>query len=1070
MRGVHLSSRALSLLLASCLVSASAFATDTYASGSVSAVKDAATMKLVSSQTAETSGATTNAETVTGVVTDPEGEPLIGATVQVKGTSTATATDIDGNYALRARKGDTLVFTYIGYAPQEIKVGAGDNYNVTMSEDSKVLDEVVVTALGIKREQKSLSYNVQQLKGDVLSENKDANFINGLAGKVAGVNINASSSGVGGISKVVMRGTKSIMQSSNALYVIDGMPMRGANNGGSTEFGSQGATEPIADINPEDIESMSVLTGAAAAALYGSDAANGAIVITTKKGQAGKTKVTFNSALSWDRVLVQHKLQSRYGTGSNGAYDPLSNMSWGAPLQSVNQYGYDPYSDYFRTGFLSTQSLTFSTGTEKNQTYASAAAVNSKGVVPNNRYDRYNFSIRNTTNFLNDKMTLDLNASYIHQTDRNMVNQGQYGNPVVGALLFPRGNNWNDIKAYERYNADRDLSEQYWPVGDYGMTVQNPYWINYRNLATNSKDRFMLGAHLSYRVLPYLTLSGRVRMDNSYNTYQEKRYASTNTLITEESTRGYYNLAKSADKQIFADFLVSFNKNFGEDWSVQANFGGSISDMRYDYNSTAGGISDGVGRYAGVPVGLPNFFAVQNLSPSHVKVMQSGWHEQTQSLYASADVGFKNTYYLTVTGRNDWPSQLAGPNSHNSSFFYPSVGLSVLMNQLLPQIPSNIMQLWKIRGSFASVGTAFSRYIANPRYEWDSSTNSWQVLTQYPLYDLKPERTNSFEVGMNFRFINDITFDATFYHATTKNQTFNPELPTIMYSKIYVQTGAVRNWGMEFALNYSHTWGNFTWNSGLTYSFNRNKITELADNAVNPVTGERFSMDVLDMGGLGSTRFLLKKGGSMGDIYSTVDLVRDNNGAIYVDETNRVALANITDKENYIKLGSVLPAGNLAWNNSFQWKNLGASFMINARFGGKVFSRTQAVLDFYGVSEASAAARDQGFITINNGDMVDPQMWYSVVASDTAVPQYYIYDATNVRLGEVTVSYTIPRRWLANVCDIKVSFVGRNLLMIYNKAPFDPESVATTDNYYQGIDYFMMPSMRNLGFNVNFTF
>lgn len=1070
MRGVHLSSRALSLLLASCLVSASAFATDTYASGSVSAVKDAATMKLVSSQTAETSGATTNAETVTGVVTDPEGEPLIGATVQVKGTSTATATDIDGNYALRARKGDTLVFTYIGYAPQEIKVGAGDNYNVTMSEDSKVLDEVVVTALGIKREQKSLSYNVQQLKGDVLSENKDANFINGLAGKVAGVNINASSSGVGGISKVVMRGTKSIMQSSNALYVIDGMPMRGANNGGSTEFGSQGATEPIADINPEDIESMSVLTGAAAAALYGSDAANGAIVITTKKGQAGKTKVTFNSALSWDRVLVQHKLQSRYGTGSNGAYDPLSNMSWGAPLQSVNQYGYDPYSDYFRTGFLSTQSLTFSTGTEKNQTYASAAAVNSKGVVPNNRYDRYNFSIRNTTNFLNDKMTLDLNASYIHQTDRNMVNQGQYGNPVVGALLFPRGNNWNDIKAYERYNADRDLSEQYWPVGDYGMTVQNPYWINYRNLATNSKDRFMLGAHLSYKVLPYLTLSGRVRMDNSYNTYQEKRYASTNTLITEESTRGYYNLAKSADKQIFADFLVSFNKNFGEDWSVQANFGGSISDMRYDYNSTAGGISDGVGRYAGVPVGLPNFFAVQNLSPSHVKVMQSGWHEQTQSLYASADVGFKNTYYLTVTGRNDWPSQLAGPNSHNSSFFYPSVGLSVLMNQLLPQIPSNIMQLWKIRGSFASVGTAFSRYIANPRYEWDSSTNSWQVLTQYPLYDLKPERTNSFEVGMNFRFINDITFDATFYHATTKNQTFNPELPTNMYSKIYVQTGAVRNWGMEFALNYSHTWGNFTWNSGLTYSFNRNKITELADNAVNPVTGERFSMDVLDMGGLGSTRFLLKKGGSMGDIYSTVDLVRDNNGAIYVDETNRVALANITDKENYIKLGSVLPAGNLAWNNSFQWKNLGASFMINARFGGKVFSRTQAVLDFYGVSEASAAARDQGFITINNGDMVDPQMWYSVVASDTAVPQYYIYDATNVRLGEVTVSYTIPRRWLANVCDIKVSFVGRNLLMIYNKAPFDPESVATTDNYYQGIDYFMMPSMRNLGFNVNFTF
>lgn len=1009
-------------------------------------------------------------ETLTGVVVDPEGEPLIGATVQVKGTSTATATDIDGNFSLRARPSDTLVFTYIGYGAQEVKVGDKTTFDITMSEDSKLLDEVVVTALGIKREQKSLSYNVQQLKGDVLSENKDANFINGLAGKVAGVNINASSSGVGGISKVVMRGTKSIMQGSNALYVIDGMPMRGANSGGSTEFGSQGSTEPIADINPEDIESMSVLTGAAAAALYGSDAANGAIVITTKKGQAGKTKLTYNSALSWDRALVQHKLQNRYGTGINGALNPTSNMSWGAPLVGANSWNYNPYDDYFQTGFLSTQSLTFSTGNDKNQTYASAAAVNSKGIVPNNRYDRYNFNIRNTTSFLNDKMTLDVNATYVHQTDRNMVNQGQYNNPYVGALLFPRGNNWEDIKTYELYDPARALSVQNWPVGDYGMNVQNPYWINYRTPRENSKDRFMLGANLSYQVLPYLTLAGRVRIDNSYNTYTEKFYATTNNTLTGGSDRGYYGITKSTDKQIFADFLVSFNKNFGEDWSVQANFGGSISDMRYDALATNGPISTGMGEFEGIPAGLPNFFAVQNLSSAHVTNMQTGWHEQTQSLYASADIGYRNTYYLTLTGRNDWPSQLAGPNSRNSSFFYPSVGLSVLMNQLLPQIPSNIMQLWKIRASYASVGSAFSRYIANPRYTWNQSTNSWSVQTQYPLYDLRPERTNSFEVGMNFRFINDITFDATFYHADTKNQTFNPGLPVSQYSNLFVQTGSVRNWGMEFALNYSHTWGDFTWNSGLTYSFNRNKITELADNALNPVTGEHFSMDVLDMGGLGSTRFLLKKGGTMGDIYSTIDLVRDSNGAIYVDETQAVATSNIKDKEDYIKLGSVLPAGNLAWNNSFQWKNIGASFMINARLGGKVFSRTQAVLDYYGVSENSAAARDQGFVSINNGDRVNPQMWYSVIAGGTAVPQYYIYDATNVRLGEVTLSYNIPRRWLGNVCDIKLSFVGRNLLMIYNKAPFDPESVASTDNYYQGIDWFMMPSQRNLGFNVNFTF
>ncbi|MBO4945242.1 MAG: SusC/RagA family TonB-linked outer membrane protein, partial [Muribaculaceae bacterium] len=757
-------------------------------------------------------------ETVSGTVTDVNGDPLIGATVAIKGTSTGTATDIDGNFQLRARRGDIISFSYIGYKTIEETIGANTTFNIVMYEDTETLDEVVVTALGIKREQKSLSYNVQQLKGDALTENKDANFINGLAGKVAGVNINASSSGVGGISKVVMRGTKSIMQSSNALYVVDGMPMRSSNSTGDTEFGSQGTSEPIADLNPEDIESMSVLTGAAAAALYGSEAANGAIVITTKKGQAGKTKVTVNSSLQWDRALIMHRLQSRYGTGSNGVYIPTSNMSWGAPLSSYNNYNYQPADDYLQTGFVSTQSVTFSTGNEKNQTYASLAAVNSLGIVPNNRYDRYNFNVRNTSSFLNDRMTLDLNAGYVRQTDRNMVNQGTYGNPLVGALLYPRGNSWEDIQSYEHYDASRSINTQYWPVGDYGMTVQNPYWINYRNLNENKKDRFMVGANLSFKILDCLTLSGRVRLDNTYADYTRKNYATTNGQLTGGSNRGSYEIRKSSDKQIFADFLLSFNKAFGEDWSVQANFGGSISDMRYDDDSTSGPIADGTEQFSGVPAGLANFFAVQNLSRPDLTIMQTGWHEQTQSLYASADVGFKGTYYLTLTGRNDWPSQLAGPNSHNSSFFYPSVGLSVLLNNFFPNA-SHILNLWKLRASFASVGSAFNRYIANPRYQWDSSTQTWSVLTQYPMYDLKPERTNSVEVGMNFKLINDINFDVTYYHANTANQTFNPELPVNQYSAMYIQTGSVRNWGMEFALSYSHTWGDFYWRSGLTYSF-----------------------------------------------------------------------------------------------------------------------------------------------------------------------------------------------------------------------------------------------------------
>lgn len=1012
---------------------------------------------------------------VSGEVLDSTGEPLIGVTVGIEGKGAVTTTDIDGRFTVKARQGDVLTFSYIGLAPAKVTVNGNGPLTVTMQDGSQTLDEVVVTALGIKRSQKSLSYNVQQVKGDLLTTNKDANFVNSLAGKVAGVNINASSSGTGGISKVVMRGTKSIMQSSNALYVVDGMPMRSGRSTGDTgAFGSAGATEPIADLNPDDIESLSVLTGAAAAALYGSEAANGAIVITTKKGEAGKTKITVGTNTEWNQAWILPRFQNTYGAGQNGAYNPNSSWSWGARMTPYNNSGYDVADDFLNTGFVTTNSVTFSTGNDKRQTYASAAAVNSQGIVPNDRYNRYNFNIRNTTTFLDDKMTLDLNASYIYQNDRNMVNQGTYMNPIVGAYLFPRGNDWDEVKMYEVYDPARHLNVQNWKYGDYGMTTQNPYWVSNRNVRESFKDRYMLGAHLSYKVLPYLTLSGRVRIDNSNTSTTDKRYATTNEIMSDGSSNGWFGTARYKDKQIYADFLASFSKDLGDDFNLQANFGGSISDMRFESLDVHGAISDGKGSYEGMNVGLPNFFAITNINDRPSKT-QTGWREQTQSLYASADLGYKNTYYLTLTGRNDWPSQLAGPDSKSSSFFYPSVGVSVLMNQMFAdhgiEFNPEIISFWKIRASWASVGTAFPRFIANPTYEWVNG--AWSVLTQYPMSDLKPERTKSWEVGMNFRFLTDLTFDATWYLADTYNQTFNPNLAVGKYSNLYVQAGNVRNWGMEFALNYEHTWGNFTWSSGLTYSFNKNKIRELARNVINPVTGETFSLDQIepDAGNsLGATHFILREGGTMGDLYSSVDLMRDANGNIYVDNTGAVSKTTIKDNSEYIKLGSVLPKGNLAWSNTFRWKNLSASCMFSARLGGIVFSRTQAILDLYGVSEASGAARDLGYVSINGGDHVNPEQWYGTIASGDMVPQYYTYSATNVRLQEATISYLIPRRLLANVCDIRVSLVGRNLWMIYNKAPFDPEAVASAGNYYQGMDNFMMPSLRNFGFNVNFNF
>ena len=1010
--------------------------------------------------------------TVTGKVVDASGMPVIGAAVIVKGTTIGTSTGVDGDFSLQVPPPSAdavLEINYLGYEPIAQTVGSRTNITFTLRESAVDVDAVVVTALGIKRSEKALSYNVQQVNSEDIVANKDVNFINSLSGKVAGVTINSSSGGVGSASKVVMRGQKSISQSSNALYVIDGVPMFTTARDGGTEFASQGTTDPIADINPEDIESMSVLNGAAAAALYGSDAANGAIVVTTKRGKAGYTSVTVSSNTEVMSPFVLPEFQNRYGTGDLNSSEGSIVRSWGNRLNSSNYMGYSPRDDYFQTGVTGTESVSLSTGTEKNQTYFSAAAVNSRGVIPNNGYDRYNFTFRNTTSFLGDKLKLDVGASYVMQKDRNMTNQGTYNNPLVGAYVYPRGNDWADIEMYERYDPARRLYTQYWPVGDAGMTMQNPYWINYRNLRENNKDRYMLNAALSYDVLDWLNVSGRLRIDNSNNDYTEKFYASTFTQLTEGSKNGLYGITKTKDKQVYGDVLVNINKTFGEDWSLQANAGASISDMRYDAMKVRGPIPDG--EITDEKPLLANVFNVQNLSnTSKTKRLQEGWREQTQSVFASVEVGFKNTYFLTLTGRNDWPSQLAGEHSVKSSFFYPSVGASVVLSQLIPEMPKNLSYV-KLRASYASVGVAFERYLANPRYSWSESGLNWSTQTRFPIYNLKPERTKSFEVGLTMRFLRHFNLDFTYYNTKTQDQTFEPNISTGSgSSKLTIQSGNVRNRGFEVALGYSNTWGRFSWDSNYTLSANKNKILSLADDVVNPETGEHFSVDQLDMGGLGDARFILREGGTLGDFYSRIDLKRDSNGAVYINEKGEIAKEPVTDVANYIKLGSVLPDANMAWRNDFRWRNFNFGFMVSARLGGVVFSRTQSMLDYYGVSEATAAARDAGGVMINGNDLVDANKWYTAIGGGNSVPQYYTYSATNVRLQEASIGYTIPKKTLGDICEITLSLVGRNLWMIYNKAPFDPETIATTGNYYQGVDYFMSPSMRNIGFNLRVKF
>ena len=563
----------------------------------------------------------------------------MGAGVAVEGKKTGTVTDIDGRYSIEAFATDRLVFSYLGFQSVTIGVAGKTTHNVQMSEDVDVLDEVVVTALGLRREQKALSYNVQQVKSEQLLTVKDANFINTLDGKVAGVTINSSSAGIGGASKVVMRGTKSIEQSSNALYVIDGIPMYNFGGGGDMEFGSRGKTESIADLNPDDIESVSVLTGAAAAALYGSNAANGAIVITTRRGDVGKLKVSLSTNTEFVRPFVLPQFQNRYGTGSRGKEDGSTILSWGPLLNEASRKGYEP-KQFFDTGMVYTNSLTLSTGTERNQTFFSAASVKSDGIVPNNSYSRLNFTFRNTTSFLSGKMKLDVGASYIIQDDRNMTNQGVYSNPIAPVYLFPRGDDFGLIKVFERWDPARKIKTMYWPQGEGDLRMQNPYWISYRNLRTNKRQRYMLSAALNYDVTPWLNLSSRVRVDNSGSKYEQKLYASSNPTITEGSTQGYYAVADPQEKQTYADILANFTKKFA-DFSLVATLGASISDNRYDELSYRGPIREN---------GIPNVFNVYDIDSTKKKARQEGWAEQTQSIFASVEAGWKNMLYLTLTG------------------------------------------------------------------------------------------------------------------------------------------------------------------------------------------------------------------------------------------------------------------------------------------------------------------------------------------------------------------------------------------------------------------------------------
>ena len=982
---------------------------------------------------------------VTGRVVDSAGEPLIGATIMVEGTKEGAVTDIDGNFTINTTSKAKLVISYVGYTTQTILVGDKTTIDVTLKEVANTMNEVVVTALGIKRAEKALSYNVQSVGSNELTRNKDANFVNSLNGKVAGVSISKSASGVGGATRVIMRGAKSIEGDNNVLYVIDGIPIFNFSGGRDSGIMGEGrvSSEGIADLNPEDIESISVLAGPSAAALYGSNAANGAILITTKKGKEGRVDISFSSSADFSSPLLMPKFQNTYGN-KLGSYE-----SWGEKLATPSSY--DPKKDFFRTGTNFINALTLNMGNEFNQTFASVATTNSRGIVPNNTYDRYNFTIRNTTRMFKNKVQLDLGASYIKQKDNNMVSQGEYWNPIVAAYLFPRGESFEGIKTFERYDNVRNFPTQYWPISDSRFANQNPYWTAYRNLAPDDKDRFMFNAGLTYNIFDWLNVAGRIRFDKTFITSERKIYASSFNYFAKE--KGAYDYFDYKDHQTYIDAIANINKTFGK-FSLAANVGYSYSD----YASLTRG-------YGGNLVLVPNKFSLNNINPSDSKIREAGGDSKVRNVaaFASAELGWRSMVYLTLTGRNDWNSRLV--NSSEESFFYPSVGLSGIISEMT-KLPSFISYL-KVRGSYTEVGSPVSRSGMTPgTITTPIVGGSLKSTDIYPFTDYKAERTKSYEFGLTARFWKKLSFDFTWYKSNTYNQTFIGELPESSgYKAVYLQAGNVENRGVEMALGYSDNFGVLQWNSSLVYSKNVNEIKEMVKDYYHPLSPKPINIPEVSKD---NGRVLLKVGGSINDIYARKVLAKDNQGFVNVSPSGGMNLETVDP----IYLGKTTPDFTMGWNNNFTYKNFGLSFLINARFGGVVTSSTQALLDRFGVSKASADARDAGGVMIPNQGLYDAKKYYTLVATgENDLAGYYTYSATNVRLQELTLSYKFNSKLFNNVIkDLTLSFVATNPWMIYCKAPFDPELTASTGTYGQGNDYFMQPSLKSYGFSVKFKF
>ena len=1013
---------------------------------------------------------------ITGTVEDEFG-PVAGASVVIKGTTNGTMTDMNGHFTLEGvKKGDIIQISFIGFATQDIPYTGQTALNVKLEEDAQKLDEVVVTALGMKRDKKALGYAMQELKGDELLSSREPNLANSLSGKVSGLQIVRSSNGVGGSSKIVLRGNNSLTGSNQPLIVVDGTPMDNFTGGVDDVWGNSGADmgNGLSDINPEDIESMTVLKGASAAALYGSRAGNGVILITTKSGKKNEgLGITVNAGITTESIFLKPDMQNSFGQGSVGAYDNQSRLSWGpkAEGQTVTDWmgrqvplrTYDNIDAFFNTGTSFNEGISFQQNIKGTSVFSSINRSDDAGITPESKLNKTNITLRATT-FLDEaeKWKVDAKVNYINLNAHNRPIQGVNPSNAFNTIYnLPRSLNVADFKN----SVDEDGNMIWWDASK--NPQENPYWVTKYRQNNDTRNRLLGNIALKYAPTNWFNIELRGGTDYYTTTKNEKVYAGGNTtpsgLYSEGSETFYennYSFLATANKDNLIDRLGGF-----------VTFGGNLMiQRRTKMNASAGELL------------VPNLFSLNN-GINKPTVTSELIRRKMNSLYGSLQLNWDGYLFLDITARNDWSSTMS---KANRSYFYPSVSLSGVISDMVPKLGGQMPEWFtfaKVRASYAEVGNDLDPYQLYNNFTVGKDENG--NTTAAPgnvLYDssVRSELIKSWEAGFDIRFFNNrLGLDAAWYKTNATRQLLNlPMDPFSGYSSRKVNAGNIQNEGVEISLNgliLDNPKG-LSWNSTAQFSLNRNKIIDLYP-----------GVTLYDIKTLDAIQIVAVQGSYYGDIYGqTFQRVEDKNdpnyGKIIVGEDG---LPLITTGKS--KVGNQSPDWMLGWTNSFSYKGFNLSFLVDFRIGGDLYSATASNLYTRGNAAGTVVNGErQDFIVPNsvvqtpndyteNKVPVTHQNYWERIGStgNYGLPEMYTYDATNIRLRNNTLGYDFNKAMLKNTPfqRLRLSATCNNVWMIhYNLPGIDPESVSATNTNATGFENGAAPTSRSFTFNVTVGF